>query len=81
MFEKHVKWIKSECYYIVAFKSNARSWIAGPYPTRSQAEGVLPRAIHWAMWQSGDSDAPTYTYCVTRHYNGETRSILGEIQP
>jgi len=81
MFEKHTKWIEDECYYVIAFKGNHRAWLAGPYRTRSEADSVRPRAIRWAVRQSGDHDAPNYNYRVAQYHNGEVRSILGEIQP
>jgi hypothetical protein len=81
MFHNHTKWTEAECFYVISLKGNHRAWIAGPYRTRSQADAVLPRAIRWAMTQSGDSDAPSYTYRVAQYHNGDVRSILGEIQP
>jgi hypothetical protein len=81
MFDKQTKWTEAECFYVIAFKGNHRAWIAGPYQTQAGADAVLPRAIRWAVTQSGDREAAGYTYRVAQHHNGETRSILGEIQP
>jgi hypothetical protein len=81
MFDNHTQWTETECFYVIAFKGNHRACIAGPYRTRSQADAVLPRAIRWAVRQSGDRNAADYTYRVAQHYNGHDRSILGEIQP
>jgi hypothetical protein len=81
MFDNQTKWTETECFYVIASKGFHRAWIAGPYRTQSQADAVLPRAIRWAVRQSGDCDAQHYTYRVASHYNGEVRSILGEIEP
>ncbi len=81
MFEKHTGWTEAECFYVIAFQGNRRAWLAGPYRTRAKAEDVLPRAVRWALTQSDDSDAATYTYRVAQHHDGEVRSILGEVQP
>jgi hypothetical protein len=81
LFEKHTGWTDAECFYVVAFKGNARAWLAGPYVTRGEAEDVLSRAKRWAIRESGDKQAVNYHYRVAQHYNGHDRSILGEIQP
>ena len=81
LFEKHTTWTDAECYYVVAVAHFRRAWLAGPYPTRRMADDVLPRAIRWAVHESGDSRAGTYQIGVTTHHHGHDRSILGEIRP
>lgn len=81
LFDRHTGWTDEPCYYVVGFFGFRRVWIAGPYRTRSMADDMLPRAIHWALHESGDNNADRYEYHVVEHHHGHDRSILGETQP
>jgi hypothetical protein len=81
LFEKQTSWTDGDCYYVAALSGFRKAWLAGPYPTRGMAEDVLPRAVRWALRESGDELADRYEYRVLQHHHGHDRSILGEIQP
>jgi hypothetical protein len=81
MFDNHTLWTESPCYYVMAFSRMRRAWLAGPYPTASDAQKVLPHVRQWALQQSGDPKSASYRYSVIRHYNGNTHAILGALTP
>ena len=79
MFSAHTDWAERPCWYVVAYDGNRRAWLAGPYRTATEAEAVLPGAVRWATECSGDGWAERYRYAVHEHFDGGTRSILGEV--
>ncbi len=81
MFSGHADWAKRPCWYVVATHGGRRAWPAGPYRTAAEAEAVLPGAVNWAYKRSGDEQADRYRYAVHGHFDGGTRSILGEVAP
>ena len=81
MFEAHTDWAERPCWYVVAHHRTRRAWLAGPYRTAAEAEAVLPGAVLWAYKRSGDERAGHYSYAVHEHFDGGTRSILGEVAP
>jgi hypothetical protein len=81
IFQAQTEWTNEPCYYVIAFRNFQRAWLAGPYRTHTEASRVFPRSVRWAVRQSGDPEAMHYVYQVFQHHDGQTRSILGEIQP
>ena len=81
MFDRQTAWTTLPCYCVMPYCTIRRAWLAGPYPTAAAAHEVVPRARRWALRQSGDAQAASYRYEVYQHFDGETRSILGELLP
>ena len=79
MFDEHTQWTERPCYYVIACHHFRRAWLAGPFQTRAEADTMLPHVVSWATSASRDPEAGSYNYQVTEHYNGEVRSILGEL--
>jgi hypothetical protein len=65
----------------MAYSGTHRAWLAGPYRTQDEAEAALPRVRRWAILESADPKAADYRYEVAEHWDGEVRSILGEMAP
>jgi hypothetical protein len=81
MFDSHTEWTYQPCWYVVARHKHQRAWLAGPYRTYDEAAGIAVRCLGWALGESGDGHAARYGYQVYQHYDGQVRSILGELKP
>lgn len=82
MFRDYTEWMEQPCYYVTAIDGSTRvSLLAGPYRSQDAAAAVLETTQRWAIDGSGDPRADSYTYGVTRTYNGYHRSILGIVDP
>jgi hypothetical protein len=78
MFSDHTAWADAPCHYVVAYSRTRRAFLAGPYPSREEADRALASAREWAVRSSGDPAALGYLYHVHHSPDGRTRSILGE---
>ncbi|MFO0851858.1 MAG: hypothetical protein U0871_25325 [Gemmataceae bacterium] len=77
LFPLHTDWTDAECWYVTAHHGFRQALLAGPFPTRADAESALPAARGWAVRSSGDPAAATYRYAAQRMHTGHARSILG----